>query len=88
MSKAWEGGSTSRWRAFRLAILTRDKWQCTIVDKGCTGKATHVDHIIMLHMGGQKYDPLNARASCESCNLKRKRTNVQPEPAPKRVSSW
>jgi hypothetical protein len=47
-----------------------------------------VDHIVLLSMGGQKYDPLNCRAACATCNLKRKRSAVQPEPQPKRVSSW
>lgn len=91
MSRSWKGGSDTRWRTFRAAILRRDHYLCQIQGKGCTGTAPlqggHVDHIVPLHMGGQKYDPANARAACAHCNTSR-RIAIAEEPAPKRVSSW
>lgn len=91
MSKRWEGGSDTRWRTFRAAILQRDHYLCTIQGKGCTTTAPlrggHVDHIHPLHLGGEKYDPLNARAACAHCNTSR-RTTIKHEPSPKRVSNW
>ena len=47
-----------------------------------------MDHIVLLSMGGQKYDPLNCRAACATCNLGRKKVQPIEEPQPKRVSSW
>ncbi|GAA2355282.1 hypothetical protein Cme02nite_69300 [Catellatospora methionotrophica] len=92
MSKEWRGGSDTRWRAFRAAILARDRYTCQIQGKGCTKTAPldggHVDHIVLLSMGGQKYDPANCRAACQACNLARKKAQPQHEPPPKRVSSW
>lgn len=88
MSTAWAKGSTTRWRTFRLSILNRDRWRCTIRADGCLGAANEVDHIIPLQMGGQKYDPNNCRAACKPCNLGRKRAEPREEPAHRRVSSW
>ncbi len=77
MSNAWSKGSDTRWRAFRQGILERDKWTCVIGTVGvCTVQAQHVDHIIPLEMGGEKYDPLNCRASCQPCNLHRSKRTV------------
>ena len=92
MSKGWGKGSTTRWRTFRAWVLARDGYLCRVGGTGCTGAAPlvggHVDHIVPLHMGGDKWDPLNVRASCEHCNLTRKRASLRDEPAPKRVSNW
>jgi 5-methylcytosine-specific restriction endonuclease McrA len=88
MSRGWEGGSDTRWRRFRLTILVRDRYRCTIAAPGCLGAATEVDHIVPLHAGGAKYDPTNCRAACKPCNLGRERARVADEPAHRRVSSW
>lgn len=88
MSRSWKGGSTTRWRRLRAAILRRDKGRCAIAAEGCLGDADQVDHIIPLHMGGAKYDPTNCRAACAPCNLGRARTQPREEPAPRPVSSW
>lgn len=94
MSRAWGKGTKSdtRWQRFRLGILERDQWKCQIRDKGCTIEAPiqggHVDHITPLEMGGDKYDPLNCRASCQSCNLGREKASNQYEPPHKVISSW
>lgn len=92
MSAGWHGGSDTRWRTFRATVLARDRYLCTIRDKGCTVHAPlrggHVDHIVPLSMGGAKYDLANVRAACRSCNLKRGKATVNDEPATVRVSSW
>lgn len=88
MSKAWAGGSDTRWRTFRAAILRRDHGRCLIAAPGCTLRAEHVDHIVPLAMGGEKYDPSNCRAACAACNLGRETSMVEHEPAPRRVSRW
>ncbi len=91
MSAGWANGSDTRWRTFRASILARDHYLCRINGPGCTTTAPlqggHVDHIMPLAMGGAKYDPLNCRAACETCNTSR-RVKVAEEPEPRRVSNW
>lgn len=88
MSEAWKDGSDSRWRRFRLTILDRDRWECTIQGQGCTGRAEHVDHIQPLAKGGDKYDPSNCRAACAVCNLGRSTKDPIAQPEPRPTSSW
>ena len=92
MSHAWEKGSDTRWRNFRAFILRRDKYLCTIRGPNCTTHAPlaggHVDHIHPLHLGGQKYDPANARASCPACNTGRRVPPSEYEPPPRQISTW
>jgi 5-methylcytosine-specific restriction endonuclease McrA len=87
MSRSWQGGSTTRWRTLRAAILQRDHHRCTINAPGCTIVATCVDHIVQREHGGGD-EPSNLRAACMPCNLGRKRTPPTEEPPPKKVSSW
>jgi 5-methylcytosine-specific restriction protein A len=88
MSKAWEKGSDSRWRAFRVTILERDRWVCTLREQGCTGRAEQVHHITPLSRGGAKYDPANCTAACKHCNLLIGDRAPAPQPEPRPVSSW
>lgn len=88
MSKAWEAGSDTRWRTFRVSVLDRDKWVCTLRLDVCTTQATCVDHIQPLSRGGAKYDMGNCRAACRPCNLKRGNRAPVPQPEPRPVSSW
>ncbi len=92
MSRSWQGGSDTRWRRFRAAVLARDHYRCRVQLAGCTRAAPlaggHVDHIIPLSRGGAKYDAANARASCESCNLARGKGSVTQDPDPAPVSRW
>ena len=73
-------------------ILARDRYLCRLGLDGCTGVAPleggHVDHILPLSMGGAKYDAGNARASCQSCNLKRGKGSSSHGPDPLPVSNW
>ncbi len=88
MSKAWARGSDSRWRAFRLTILERDRWLCTLLEEGCATVADQVHHIVPLARGGAKYDPANATAACKSCNLALGDRPPAPQPEPRPTSSW
>lgn len=92
MSKAWGKGGDTRWQKFRLSILARDQYKCQIGSEVCIIDAPitggHVDHIIPLSLGGEKYDPLNCRASCQPCNLAREKASTQYEPPHKTISSW
>lgn len=93
MSTGWKGGSTTRWRKLRAYVLGRDGYLCRVrLDAGCTGNAPlvggHVDHIVPLGMGGDKWDVNNCRASCAHCNLAREKATVVEEPAPRRISKW
>jgi len=88
MSEAWQGGSDARWRRFRLTILERDRWSCTLALPGCTTRATQVDHIVPLSRGGAKYDPGNCRAACAHCNQARGDREPVPQPAGLPPSMW
>lgn len=59
------------WRAVRPVVLQRDGHRCQLQLPGCTGRATHVDHIIPWSEGGAWFDPTNLRAACEHCNTRR-----------------
>lgn len=59
------------WIRVRRMILERDGWLCQIQAKGCTIKATAVDHIIAVSRGGPSLNPANLRACCTSCNTGR-----------------
>ena len=61
------------WQQVRLVVLDRDQHHCQLQLAGCTGHATHVDHIVPLSEGGARLDPDTLRASCRPCNLRRNR---------------
>lgn len=67
---------TSEWKRVRLIVLERDGYICQIRGPRCTRRATAVDHIIPLVMGGDAFDTMNLRASCLRCNCGR-RVGVQ-----------
>ena len=62
--------NTRRWKRTRALVLARDKHECQLQWPGCTGRATHVDHITPRRFGGSN-DVANLRAACGVCNLKR-----------------
>jgi 5-methylcytosine-specific restriction protein A len=86
MSRSWEKGSTYSWRRVRSAVLTRDGQQCKLQLPGCTGRATHVDHIVPKSKGGTDH-PSNLRASCQHCNLRRG-TGTKPNLTPTGGTRW
>jgi len=58
---------TRQWRRLRAAILARDGYACRMVE-GCRARATHVDHIVPVVLGGSSH-PDNLRAACAVHNL-------------------
>ena len=69
IKSALNNGSTTQWRKIRKRILERDLYTCQICG---IEEATHVDHILPRSKGGLDYDE-NLRATCQTCNLTRKR---------------
>lgn len=63
---------TSKWKRLRLVVLERDDHTCQIRGVRCTLKATHVDHVIPLALGGDAYNLDNLRAACAQCNTGRR----------------
>jgi 5-methylcytosine-specific restriction endonuclease McrA len=61
-------GYDAAWERIRLEILVRDGYRCRIGGPGCTIRATTVDHIVPLALGGARLDPANLRAACGHCN--------------------
>ena len=41
---------------------------CRLQLDGCTGHATHVDHVVPVRYGGTDH-PSNLQAACANCNL-------------------
>jgi len=90
MSKAWAGGSTSRWRRLRAAILEENQrvngGRCQAALGGvCTGWAEQAHHTKGRAVTGD--DPRFIIATCRACNLKLGDvTATSPEPRP--VTKW
>lgn len=63
-------GSTREWRKLREIVLQREDHRCQIRGPGCTGTASHVDHIVPVARGGTD-EAGNCRAACATCNEKR-----------------
>ena len=68
------GRAHAQWRH---AVLTRDNHTCRLRYPGCTGHATHADHIRPDAEGGARLDPTNGQAACEHCHNIKSRTEQQ-----------
>lgn len=67
----WTGRSHAQGaqhRAWRTAVLKRDKGICQLKLNGCTVRATEADHITNVKSGGEKYNVDNGRAACTHCH--------------------
>jgi len=65
-----------RWRTVRKAVLARDGFTCQIATRGCTLRATQVDHIVPVSRDPKGHlwlDLDNLRAACANCNRARQR---------------
>jgi 5-methylcytosine-specific restriction endonuclease McrA len=72
------------WRALRLDILRAAKFRCQIQGPDCTGRATHVDHVVGR---GLSERPEDLRAACRTCNLQRgDPRKLTPKPRPR--TNW
>lgn len=69
MAQGWRGRkvNTRRWRRVRAAVLARDGYVCRMVE-GCEVRASTVDHVVPLVLGGAMFDPGNLRAACAAHN--------------------
>ena len=59
---------TIQWKRLRLAVLYRDGYVCQVGGPKCVGRASTVDHITPVILGGAFWDQANLRASCKPCN--------------------
>lgn len=89
MSRSWAGGSTSRWRKLRAAILlanqAENRGRCQLaIPNVCEGQASQVHHIKGKAHGD---DPKWLVACCQACNL-HVGNPMRHNPAPRRVSRW
>lgn len=66
----WEGkGSTRRWRALRLFVLSRDGGVCQLQLPGrCLGDADQVHHLEAFHGTPGTENPSDLVAACGPCN--------------------
>lgn len=101
----WQGrttgqGSTRASRKARLKCLRDAGYQCQLRYEGCTGHATHADHVENIASTGQArrdaVDPADLQAACEWCHgiktqqearagRRRSRSNKRPPRAPPRT---
>jgi len=47
----------------------RDGGICMVAGPTCRGRATSVDHIVPVSLGGARLDPANLRAACSGCQV-------------------
>jgi 5-methylcytosine-specific restriction enzyme A len=67
----WTGAkrtTTASAKAWRSAVLARDRGVCQIRAKHCTVRATEADHIIPVAFGGADGDVSNGQAVCRRCH--------------------
>lgn len=81
MNPTWPPG----WAKTRRYVLQRDGYLCRLQYPGCTGRASHVDHVTPRRFGGSDTDLANLRASCPTCNMRRGDGRHPPEPV---ASAW
>jgi HNH endonuclease len=74
-----------RWAQIAKRVLARDLHRCRWRLKGCTGKATLADHVVPAHRGGPSTAE-NAVGSCQSCNVKKGRTQREEDAAVKALA--
>lgn len=60
--------ATPEHRAWRTAVLARDRGSCQIKGPRCTGRATEADHVIPVARGGAELDTDNGQAACTTCH--------------------
>lgn len=85
MSKAWEGGSSRRWRTIRATVLERDGHRCQLKLNGCTTVAGEVHHTLGREVSGDNPDHLIA--ACSTCN-KQVGDPRSNDPAPTPRTQW
>ncbi|MGA0927281.1 MAG: HNH endonuclease [Burkholderiaceae bacterium] len=69
------GYCDKRHKAWRLAVLTRDGWQCQTCGRICSGKReAHADHRIpIIQAPHLRYDVANGQCLCVACHASKTR---------------
>jgi 5-methylcytosine-specific restriction enzyme A len=65
-----------KWMQLRASILGREPFCRTCKATGKLHKATEVDHINPLHLGGNAWDRNNLQPLCNSCHMDKTRTDA------------
>lgn len=69
---AQRGYCSAAHRAWRQAVLTRDRWQCRTCGRLCSSsREAHADHITPLALGGSRYSPDNGQTLCVRCHSRK-----------------
>ena len=76
---AARGYCNARHKAWRLAVLTRDAWQCRACGRVCADKReAHADHVSpvvagtdVCRDGRSRYDVAGGQCLCHSCHTKK-----------------
>ena len=78
-SAAARGYCDRRHKAWRLAVLNRDKWECRACGRVCGGpREAHADHISPIVIGTDacengrsRYDVENGQCLCVACHARK-----------------
>lgn len=70
------------WPKLRQFVLERDNYECRIQLPGCKKRAVTADHIVPYLQGGAWFEPLNLRAACTPCNVRRSNGKEPEDPLP------
>jgi 5-methylcytosine-specific restriction protein A len=60
--------SDNKWRKFRLNVIRRRGGECAACGGTPEGKELHLDHIIPLAQGGERWDTSNIQILCRQCH--------------------
>jgi 5-methylcytosine-specific restriction endonuclease McrA len=59
-------------RAWRLAVLTRDAWQCQSCGRVCPTRGAHADHkLTVRERPDLRYNVSNGQCLCASCHSRK-----------------
>lgn len=92
MSRAWQGGSTTRWRKTRAFVLDRDGWTCQLCGELIRPslipphpRSASVHHTVSRAVVGD--DPRYLQAAHRDCNTAAGEPG-RHDPAPRPRTSW
>ena len=60
--------SDNKWRKFRLNVIRRRGGECAKCGATPEGKELHLDHIVPLVQGGERWDTSNIQILCRRCH--------------------
>ena len=83
----------TKWQKFRRAIIQRRGGECVKCGATPDGKELHLDHIIPIRDGGERWDTTNLQLLCRKCHSSKTMKEVmgvgcnQPAITPKSTSA-